>query len=73
MKTRETESLKLDTRTRERMLRNGSLSKEEFQKHLKSLPDEANNAEEVAVFEEKPEAKNNPGTKHGEEPTFSAL
>jgi len=70
---KEADMLKLDVRTRERLLRNGTLTKEELQKHLKSLPDESNNAEEVAVFEEKTEPEGKPSNKRGEEPTFSAL
>ncbi len=58
------EKLKFDLRTRNGSLRNGSLTKEELQKFLKSLPDESKNAEEVPVFEE---------ATNGSEPTFSAL
>ncbi len=59
-------AIKFDLRTKERNLRDGTLPKEEYQKYLKSLPDEAANVQEIPIFEETP-------TDGSAEPTFSAV
>ena len=61
---KDTLDTKFDQRTRDRALRDGSLTKEDLQKHLKTLPDESGQTEEVPVFEE---------PQKGDEPTFSAV
>ena len=70
-----TNDSKFDLRTRERALRDGNLNKEELQKHLKSLPDEAANTEEIPVFEETPAPTPSKKTTSPDssEPTFSAV
>ncbi|MDO8526419.1 MAG: hypothetical protein Q7T03_01885 [Deltaproteobacteria bacterium] len=69
-----TQNDKFDIRTRDRELRNGTIAKQDVEKYMKSLPDEASNAEEIPVFEEvaaEPAASVAP---HGSvAPTFSAV
>lgn len=47
------ESLKYDTRMKDWVVKQGLISKEELQKFLQSLPDSANDCEEVTL-EDKP-------------------
>lgn len=71
---KQTTDLKLDVRTRERALREGSLTKEELSKYLKSLPDESANTEDISVSEEeKPAVETRAGKPAGGGPTFSAI
>ena len=41
-----------DIRTKKFHMKQGSLSDKEWEKHLKSLPDENNNCDDLIVFEE---------------------
>ncbi len=46
------EQIPYDKRLRDLYLKQGKIKAEEVEKYLKGLPDEANQAEELAVYEE---------------------
>lgn len=58
-----------DQRLLEKNLRKGTLNEKDFEKHLKSLPDEAGNADYFEIIEEPKEEKK--GTTEEKELTFS--
>lgn len=64
---------KLDIRTLERALRDGTLTKKDLEKHLKSLPDEQSKSEEIHPAEaaQKISRKISKESESTEEPTFS--
>lgn len=51
--------MKFDIRVQERYLRDGLLSKKDFEKFIKDLPDESKNAEESNPFAKDPEIELN--------------
>lgn len=61
---------KLDVRTLERALRDGTLTKKDLEKHLKSLPDEQSKMEEISPMEAAQKISKEP-QELTEEPTFS--
>jgi hypothetical protein len=48
----ENESVKFDVRIADRLLREGKISRKDYEAYLKSLPDEESRGEYVEVFEE---------------------
>jgi len=68
----ETTEQKFDERTRERALRDGTLTKQELQAFLKSLPDESSKTCEIPVFEEPAAEVTASDDTQSDEPTFSA-
>lgn len=60
---------KFDIRTLKANLREGKLTHKEVEAHLKNLPDESKNAEEIVPFEEKSQKK--PSPRKSKEPTFA--
>lgn len=61
---------KFDIRTLKANLREGKLTHKEVEAHLKNLPDESKNAEEIVPFEEKSQKKLSVSRK-SKEPTFA--
>lgn|GEM_PF-1991987 len=55
--TRGLEERKFDLRTIERLLREGTIEKKEYEEFLKKLPDDESNADYTDVYEENPEEK----------------
>ena len=60
-----------DLRTLPRALRENRVSQKELNDHLKKLPDEAKNAEEIKLGEERPSPKPKGPKSKTKAPTFS--
>lgn len=56
------DNFKFDLRLIERNLRDGIISKNDYEKALKDIPDESHNVRYIEVFEEDPVADERPDT-----------